>query len=278
MDLPSLKKKDMVEARVVPSILLDSGYTLLRNSFGKVTIDGPGIKPTELCFGVYNLWFLIQWIEWSAGRPYYGGYCQEDKDFGQGKTVGKFYKPIGAEGHPGSVFRPKSVGNYWSFAGHVKGEVAKPGLIMPVTRIAANCDFHFDELPAESGYWKKNLSPRDDEGRRAWVHALDQRGFGHAFDSTETKLYFSNAFSVLTGYPPTAELLGYPKLAVEIPSSDDAQQNGIQEGGMGPSTSDKVDPGTEEEERTAEGEFVVDSGSGLGLRNREAELAKCAGQ
>lgn len=114
LDLPSLPKKDVTEARIVPTVLLRKGYTFNVNGHGKVTMVGPGIRSTELCFGVYNLWFLMHWVEWSTGEPY-----NQMDDFsilsqpGQGAVVGYGHDD---SFRPNSVYKPNSTGDYWSFS------------------------------------------------------------------------------------------------------------------------------------------------------------------
>merc|ERR1711931_370265 len=176
---------------------------------------GPGIRSTELCFGVYNLWFLMHWVEWSTGEPY-----NQMDDFsilsqpGQGAVVG--------HGHddsfrPNSVYKPNSTGDYWSFSDSGLNRTNGFNMIaVPFRGLAQFCYVNSDELPTVPGIWKRKIDSDTLDERRTWREALEKSGFCYYRHPTKAELYFSNAFNVAHGYPPTADLLGYPKLEVEF--------------------------------------------------------------
>lgn len=225
LDLSSVKKKDLVEARIVPTILLDNGFTFkCADSFRKVVMEGPGQKRFDLCFGVYNLWFLLHWVEFSLDGKYQGTFSRLDKE-GNGKTIGAFAKGPQSSGDPcaydpGSVFRPARLGDYWSFSDTAFAEMH--GNLMPVARMAPNFKQGFGKLPAKAAYWKKIMDPRNVLQRRTWMEFLDQHGYSYRFNPIKTELYFSNARSASQGYPPNAMLLGLPKL--DLKGNDFSEQ------------------------------------------------------
>jgi len=216
LDLPSLPKKNVTEAKIVPTILLRKGYTFHVNAFGKVTMVGPGIRATELCAGVYNLWFLLQWIEWSAGKP-----VTQVNDFsileklGSGTTVGIGHSSCD---RTSSVYRPHSTGDYWSFSDSGLSKCGGWSLVaVPFRGLAQFSTFGHDNLPSTPGIWKRLMDCDTLEERRVWRQALESSGFCYYRHPTTPVLYFSNASNVMQGYPPTADLLGYPKLSLEQP-------------------------------------------------------------
>merc|ERR1711993_146606 len=72
VSLSKKERKDVLEVRIVPLLLVLNGYMFTRNKFGKVIIHGPGIPPVEVGFGIYNMWFLQHWLEWSMGSHHPG--------------------------------------------------------------------------------------------------------------------------------------------------------------------------------------------------------------
>jgi len=210
LDLSSLRKRDVVEVRIAPLVLLRSGYSFIRKPNGKVFMIGNGIRATEMVFGIYNLWFLIHWIEWSTGMDISQmEFCRLDKELG-----GQYVANTVEEG-VGSVFRPARLGHYWPFRSEAKGRALFAQPIMPVHRLAPNCDFDRDDMPRRPGYWKRIMDPDHTEELQAWCHAIEQERMGYTISPNKTELYFSNALSVLKGYPPNAALLGFPKLDID---------------------------------------------------------------
>jgi len=217
LDLPSLPKKDVTEARIVPTILLRKGYTFEVNSHNKVTMVGPGIRPTELCFGVYNLWFLMHWVEWTTGEPFnqMDDFSIQNK-LGEGSVVG-YGNDSGS--WTNSVYRPTCTGDYWSFSD--SGLTKNKGfnfVAIPFRGLAQFSHFGYNELPTYPGVWKRKMDSDTLEERRAWREALEESGFCFYRHPTTALLYFSNASNVSQGYPPTADLLGYPRLLLDGPS------------------------------------------------------------
>lgn len=72
-------------------------------------------------------------------------------------------------------------------------------------------------MPTIPGIWKRKIDSDTLDERRTWREALEKSGFCYYRHPTKAELYFSNAFNVAHGYPPTADLLGYPKLLLEGP-------------------------------------------------------------
>lgn len=136
-------------------------------------------------------------------------FCRLDKE-----SSGHFVSNT-IENGVGSVYRPAKLGFYWPFCSLVKGKAAPGQLIMPVHRLAPNCDFDRDDMPRKLGYWKRIMDPDHTEELQAWCHAIDQERMGYVISPNKTELYFSNALSVLKGYPPNAAMLGFPKLELD---------------------------------------------------------------
>jgi len=216
LDLSSVKKKDLVEARIVPTILLDCGYTLKRGPSGKVLFNGPGIQEIDLCFGVYNLWFLLHWVEFSQGFGYDGLYSRTDDGDDAGGVFMRSLEGLlsndSLASRAGSVHKPAKLGDYWSFSDTEPAECH--GHLMPVARLAPNFKLRPGNVPQKTAYWKKTMDPENNQQRRTWIEFLDQHGFSYRFNPAKTELYFSNSRSASLGYPPNAELLGLPKLAL----------------------------------------------------------------
>merc|ERR1711874_564042 len=176
LDLPSLPKKDVTEARIVPTILLRKGYTFEVNSHNKVTMVGPGIRPTELCFGVYNLWFLMHWVEWTTGEAFnqMDDFSIQNK-LGEGSVVG-YGNDSGS--WTNSVYRPTCTGDYWSFSD--SGLTKNKGfnfVAIPFRGLAQFSHFGYNELPTYPGVWKRKMDSDTLEERRAWREALEESGF-----------------------------------------------------------------------------------------------------
>jgi len=215
LNLSCLSRKDVIRTRIVPTVLLRSGYSFSVNNHGDASMEGPGIRPTQLCFGVYNLWFLMQWVEWSTGEPF-----DRMDDFsilskpGLGVTVGHGHQD---ELRPHTVYLPRRIGDYWSYSdsslNHADGDKM---ITISFRSVAQFCHISRLELPTTPGIWKRKMGSDTLDERRAWREALEKSGFCYYQHPTKAELYFSNAFNVAHGYPPTADLLGYPKLEVEF--------------------------------------------------------------
>lgn len=189
---------------------------------------GKGLPATEMVFGIYNLWFLMQWICWSTDlRAYTLNFCRLDKDTHGVRRSGRKKD----EDRPGSVYFPTRLGYFWPFASQREDRVRASGPIMPVEGLAPNCDFHHSEMPLKAGYWKRIMDPGNVQELNAWLMAIDQNAMGHKLNPDKTELYFANTHSASKGYPPNATALGYPKLCLDLTgsSSDPGLQNDEEE-------------------------------------------------
>lgn len=200
-DLTLIRRKDATQLKLVPQLLVDDGYSFKSVGYGRVVMSGRGMEPYELCFGIYNFWFLLHWLEWSL-------------DISPCGYNGEFHKASGGGGltldsrcgTDGSLYQPRDLGMYTDFADD--RQCVGSGLV-PVIWLKDNCDFDYSELESlEQGYWKKDIG-FGDVNREKWRKALEAASFSFLFHPNRAELYFTNARNWL---PPNAQLLGLSKL------------------------------------------------------------------
>jgi len=230
-------RKDVAEVKIVPLLLVLNGYVFSRNKFGKVLMSGPGIQPFEVGFGIYNMWFLQHWLEWSAGisseatevqvrlpstNSWSGRYIRDpDLDvYPYRWPTMNAYRQVAKKGRWHSIEKA----SFWTYSSENVVKTSSPWTLRPVHRLAfTKRELRPSDLPSEAGYWKIPISlDLSDTVRCEWKRALDSKGFSYHFNPWKPELYFSNSQSSAEGLPPNAQLLGLPKLEIDLEADGSA--------------------------------------------------------
>jgi hypothetical protein len=233
------QRKDVVECRIVPLLLVLNGYMFTINKFGKAIMNGPLVSSFEIGFGIYNMWFLQHWMEWSIGfcprgfdayvrvpvsKVWNGDYSASPESVLLPERVTpnkeKFHRDHRRAGSRSSTNRTVrrwytvERANFGTFSSDNKVKTDEPWSIRPVHRLPMSVgEFSFTDLPDWAGYWKVPLTTDQvNPLYRNWKLALDQQGFSYHFNPWKPELYFSNSLASAEGLPPNAKLLGLPKL------------------------------------------------------------------
>jgi len=215
LDLGLIPNKFLNQGRVVPATLIRHGYRFKYSEQEGTVLSGPGIQPLTLSFGFYNLWFLMNWVEWSLDKPYtecidWYGVIDDWEEPGKGfewyARDGSWIPHIGR-----SIFER----NYWDFTSTYVYE-GPPVNMEKYSCIgySVECDFDHDSVPEEAGLWVRKFDHDDPKTRQKWQKTLSV-GFARHIASETAEIHFSNAANVCMGYPPTAALLGLPKLILD---------------------------------------------------------------
>jgi len=205
LDLVKVNKHYLDKARIVPSILLDNGYDVILDK-GEPFLVGPCITPFRLGYGFYNLWFLLQWVEWSTGSSYLGGEFSFCSGIAQAKTPA--FETMG-------FFRPKGT-TYWDYS---ERDVAQDGIELDSPApwflgLDGASSVKSDDVIDLPGVWKIDLKDLSLEERQNWKRSVQKNGYSFYRHPTKAEMFFTNASGINKGMPPTASMLGLPKLVL----------------------------------------------------------------
>lgn len=203
---------------LVPAPFNELGLAIIHTKKRKTLVrDVNRDKVMQLNMGIFNLFFLMDWVEYSLGQDV-------DKmkplQVNQGKLdVGeKFVLNVPMDrdkemfGDLYELYRSNNRAEIpnqaplWKCS-QAKGEEADRYFCSAGGQVWVN-------LPDCTGYWKVKFDLRHYLAGMVslFVWTLKDQGFSYRFESSRMVLYFSNSIGASMGLPPTAEHLGMGEL------------------------------------------------------------------
>jgi len=242
IDLSLLSPLDLKVKRIVPKVLLDQGYSFT-TADDCLVIKGKGIPDTRLAFGTFNLWFLLQWVEWSIGRAYRGAFVCSTLSGTVEKHAGTHALSLADTlGQPylrsvmssiakkqGSV--PVSLDfteanelykeyTYWDYADRYLGTSFRQfGKDEGLPRFAGldGIKAHGPgSVPAGVSVWKLDFADMNVVERAETIRSLSSK-FSYYYHPDKAEVFFTNEADANKNLPPTAAMLGLPKLSLRVP-------------------------------------------------------------
>jgi hypothetical protein len=203
---------------MVPAPFNELGLVIIHTKKRKTLVrDVNRDKVVQLDMGIFNLFFLMDWVEYSLGQDVDQ---MKPLQVNQGKLeVGEKYVlniPLARDeemfGDLYDLYRSNNRAQMPNQAPLWKCSQAKgedPDLYIRYS----GCQMWVD-LPDCTGYWKVAFDLRHLIAGMVslFVWTLKDQGFSYRFESSRKTLYFSNSIGASLGLPPTAEHLGMEEL------------------------------------------------------------------
>jgi len=237
LDLANINSMDLQEARIVPAVLVEQGYSVTFSGNLPV-LTGTGIPVVPLLYGQFNLWFMLHWVEWSLGTSYSGKFLKRSwkgpspriSVLGTGYDVYIDYPLLYARANTYWDFSNRNIGSTF---GQIYDDAElgmKTGVPM-FSGLAYSMPSKADEVPTGLRAWKICVAGMSVEERTETVSVLSTR-FNYYYHPTKAEVYFTNDADVRKKLPPTASMLGLPKLYLIWPLDANQRRRDLADTGV----------------------------------------------